>query len=513
MPEHLRALVAVFVICATVLTALRRSFEPLMPEGAFVRRRKTILALIVCAFLAPNFWIYALLACVILLRVRKFEAGSCALFFSLLYLVPPSAADVPGFGLANFLLSLDPPRLLVLVLLVPLLPTALRARRVSGTGLADLLVCAYLVLQMSLSLGRAESFTNGLRNAVYALMDIGLPYFVVSRTLSNWREVRDAVALMCMTGVVLGAIGLFEGLRGWLLFTPMIEHWGPNLGLGNYLERSGVVRATASTGQPIVLGYVLMVSYACFLGVRSQISGARKLMCGLLLLGGLLATVSRGPWLGCAAAVAMYWAAATPARFRLALAASAALLIAFLVLDMRVAPTALKEVDQSTVDYRAQLLSASVTIFHKSPWFGSDSFRRELAEAGLVQGQGIVDIVNSYLEIALSSGLVGLTLFGAAFWSIMICVRAGHAVVRRPEQAAIGPYADGTPIAVEWPSVSEVPRVLISIFAGTIVTIATVSSISFISWTYWAFLGAGVAFARAAAGMRAKLQPLSSPNR
>jgi O-antigen ligase len=57
----------------------------------------------------------------------------------------------------------------------------------------------------------------------------------------------------------------------------------------------------------------------------------------------------------------------------------------------------------------------------QNPWFGSENYKQTPAMQSLVQGQGIIDIVNAYLQVALDKGLVGLALFlgvtVVAMWS------------------------------------------------------------------------------------------------
>lgn len=71
-----------------------------------LRRRNAFLALTACAFLAPGFWFYAVPAVVIVLLTARRETNLPALFFALLFAVPPAAERIQGLGLVNFLFSL-----------------------------------------------------------------------------------------------------------------------------------------------------------------------------------------------------------------------------------------------------------------------------------------------------------------------------------------------------------------------------------------------------------------------
>lgn len=69
-----------------------------------------------------------------------------------------------------------------------------------------------------------------------------------------------------LAAMVLALIGIFEYSRHWLLYSSLIDVMGLNWGMSNYLGRGGSLRASASAGQAIVLGYVISVAigFICF---------------------------------------------------------------------------------------------------------------------------------------------------------------------------------------------------------------------------------------------------------
>lgn len=496
MPEHIRSLVVVLAIATIVFAALRRSLGHLMPARAYQRRRNAFLALTACAFLAPGFWFYALPAAVIVLITARREENVPALFLALLFAVPPAAAPIPGLGLVNFLLQVDHPRLLSLLLLLPLAIALRRKPSAPGTPWPDRLFFAYLLLTAALVLARSASLTNGARGVVYLLIDAFLPYYVMSRALADTEKLKDALAAFCVSGAVLAAIGIFEALKHWLLYRALLDHWSADFGMGNYLLREGVLRAVTTTGQPIVLGYVLMVALGSLLALRSQLRpGLRTTLLFALLLGGLAATLSRGPWLGAAATVFAFWATANASRMRMGLAIAAVAGLA-LLLDMQLPSLSLvRDVDASTVEYRYELLSKSMQVIGEHPWLGSDQYVQRLAANGMLQGEGIVDIVNTYLGVALATGWIGLLLFVALFAVVLL----GLLKAKGRYQAAEA-RAAGTPQAARVPAFgpSLAARALLACVLGIAVTIGTVSSISVIPWVYWAWMGAAVGLMRGA---------------
>jgi O-antigen ligase len=97
----------------------------------------------------------------------------------------------------------------------------------------------------------------------------------------------------------------------------------------------------------------------------------------------------------------------------------------------------------------------------------------------MVQGQGIIDIVNTYIAVALGSGVVGLSLFCGFFLSAAVGVlRAMRGVPDTKSDA----YLLG--------------RVLIATLIGILVMIFTVSSVTIIPTIYWAMAGLCVGYVR-----------------
>ena len=93
----------------------------------------------------------------------------------------------------------------------------------------------------------------------------------------------------------------------------------------------------------------------------------------------------------------------------------------------------------------------------------------------LRQGQGIIDIVNSYIAVALGYGLVGLSLFLGAFISALF-------MLWRVRQR-FGPQDEAGQLAVH----------LMAIVLAVMAVIATVSSITVVPVLYWTLVGLGVA--------------------
>lgn len=489
MPEHLRALVVILVL-ATVVFAFAKTPACALasPPGDFDRRRNLWFGITLVAFLAHNFWIYIIVVAALLLFVLPREPNKLAMFYFLLFAVPPISAEITGLGLIQHFFTIHYIRLLALAVLFPAFLYLRKQPDTEpfGRPLPDKLLAAYLVLNFFLML-TASTFTNTLRHgAFYAFIDVFLPYYVASRSLKNLQGFRDALMAFVVAALVLSATGVFEFARHWLLYAALHDALGVRWNLAHYLMRGETLRAFATTGQPIPFGYVMAVALGLSLYLRKSASNSVIWGLGLVLLMlGLIASLSRGPWVGAAAILLVFVATGPAAGLRLA---TLALLGLIFVPALLISPAGEKiidylpfvgRVDDASITYRQRLLEISIQVIMQNPFFGAFDFMYSPAVQALKQGQGIIDIVNSYLGVGLSSGLVGLSLYAGFFIVVGVGIFRGMRNVgeRNDERYLLG-------------------QVLFSTLVGILVVIFTVSSISVIPVIYWSVAGLGVAYAR-----------------
>jgi O-antigen ligase len=487
MSENHRALIVLLLIGLAV-HALAKDLQAQQMPRAHALRRGLWLALTAGAFALGNFWMFVAIALPLLLWSRGREANAPALFLALLFVAPPVQQDVPGLGLVNFFFALSPPRLFTLVLLLPLFLRAVRQPRAwHGTlpRLADLLFFAYLGVQILL-LARESSVTSAMRTVFYLFVDLVLPYFVFSRALDSLAKLRDAVAALVVAGLVLAAVGVFESSRGWLLYGPLTQSWGAADPLV-YVWRSGLLRAMGSTGHAIALGCVLAICLLLFLPLHARMrTGWQRHALLLLFVAGLFSALSRGPWLGAVAGLLLYLALGErPARNLLSFAASGlgglaiVSMLPFGGFILGLIPF-FGTVDAGNIDYRERLLRNAGELIWRHPLLGSNDYEERLAAMGMVQGQGIVDIVNSYVQVTLESGITGLVLYaGLLAVALFSAMSARRLALRLHQQEA-----------------AEFGRALAAAQLALIVIVGTVSSIGVIPWMVWCLAGLLVGYAR-----------------
>lgn len=487
MPEHLRALIVILVLALITFAFARRPAVGLISPGDFARRRNLWLALTVIAFVSHSFWVYGAAALIILALAQQREPNIPALFFSLLFLFPLASVDIPGLGLVNYFFSLNHLRLLALVILLPAFLSLRQSKGVLpfGRTWADRLLAGYLLLIVLLNL-RDTTLTDAARQAFYMLVDVFLPYYVISRGLRNIARFKEALLCFVLASLLMAVVAIFEYFRHWLLYKAVVDVMGLDWGYGTYLARSGSLRAIASAGHSIPLGFTIAVAFGFYAFLLSSISNSLHRYLGILMLGmGLIVPLSRGPWVGAAVIVTVFIATGKGAVKRLSLLGLAGLLsIPLLALFpggqkiINLLPFS-GSVERGTVDYRERLLENSLIVIQRNPWFGSVDYLKTPEMEALRQGQGIIDIVNTYLGVALSYGLVGLVLFAGFFLAVLRSVRKAQSAARHFDT-----------------ELSVLGRALLATQIGILVMIFTVSSVTIIPIVYWSVAGLGVAYAQ-----------------
>jgi hypothetical protein len=490
MPQHLRALVVILVL-ATVVFAFAKAPACTLASttGDFERRRNLWFGITLAAFLAHNFWIYTIVAAALLLFAVPREPNKLAMFFFLLFALPAIPAHIPGLGVINYFFTIDYIRLLTLAVLLPAFLSLRTQPDIErfGRSIPDKLVVGYIILNLLLQL-TVDTLTSSLRHGVfYAFTDIFLPYYVASRSLKNLQGFRDALMAFVVAALVLSAIGAFEFARHWLLYASVDDALGVPWEYGIYLEReAGSLRAQGTAGQPIPLGYAIAVATGFFLYLRKSVPNLMAWGLGLtLLIAGLIAPVSRGPWVGAAAILLVFVAIGPSAGRRFANLGLLGVLIVPVLLASPAGQTIIDHlpfigtVGERNVTYRQRLAEISIEVIMQNPFFGNFDFIYSPALQELKHGEGIIDIVNTYLGIALASGLVGLSLFSGFFIAVAVRIFKGlrNLADRNDELYLLG-------------------QVLLSTLLGILVILLTVSSISVIPVIYWSVAGLGVAYAR-----------------
>jgi O-antigen ligase len=497
MPVNVTALIYVLAIVVPMFWLAKPIALKFSSERDFNRRRNVWLILTVIGFLSPSFWLFALLAIPLLIAAARKDTNPVALYLLLLAVIPPVSADIPAIGIAH-LFELDNYRLLAFCVLLPLAVRQWRSKQAAaapiGFDALDILLLAYgtltVVLYVPFELNHvllSDSFTNALRRAFLFFIDIYILYFAVSRTCSSRGAIVEALAAFCLACALLAPMAVFEMMKKWSLYMALEAHWSddPLYWWLHTLYRGTELRARVSAGHALVLGYLLAVGFGFWLYLKSRVASARTRVAGVALYwAGLFAAYSRGPWIG-AASIAIVFAALGQRAFSRLLKAGALMAIAFGALlasplgerVIDVLPAMGGSVDAENITYRQRLADRSWELISEHPFFGDQLALQKMGD--LRQGQGIIDIVNTYAGVALHYGLIGLFVF-LAF--ILTAAFRAYGLARRAAQAD--------------PDLALLGTSLIACIVGTLVMIAGCSFIFAYEKMYYVLGGLAAAYAR-----------------
>ena len=507
---NLKALIVVLAIASIVFWLARPLVMPFASAVDFERRRNLWFAVTAAAFLAPTFWVFAAIAAPLIIWGARRDSNPIALYAALLFVIPSIGIDIPVVGI-NRLFDLNILRLLALCILAPLAWRLYReGRRSPARGFqgADLLLLGFGALQVILFVPPDpvtvhnvifhNSPTNVLRTGFLFLLDIYVLYYAVSRFCTNRQVFSEVLATFFLASLILAPIAVFESVRHWLLYAGIGPRWGVPLPVDTYMMRGGALRAQVTAGHAITLGYLFDVALGFWLFLQSRVpSTSAKVLVPVVLGAGLLVTYSRAPWLVAIVIYFAYVALGTRALPRLFKTACAAALVGVTIATsplgyhiVRLVPfLGESAAADNSLQYREALADRSWNLIQQHPFFGDQFIYPEMAD--LRQGEGIIDFVNEYAQVALFYGGVGLALFlGFVFVAIIKVYRVTRDVGRND------------------PELHEMGRALLASMFGTLLLIASDNLLSVSGNVFYALAGLMCAYAhlprRASAGAQAQ---------
>jgi O-antigen ligase len=423
----LKELFVVLVIATVIFRLAKPAADLFITPEDLARRRNVWYLLTIVGLLSPSFWIYVLVAVPTMVIAGRKDSNPNALYLLLLQVVPPIDISVPMFGMGR-LIDINNYLLLSFCVMAPAAVRIMRSKNPPGNQrltTTDFCLLAYGILSSFLYLHTQTlggglypgSVTESLRRAVIFFFDIFIPYYLISRACTNHKAMIDSMASACLGCALLSAIALFESAWHWLLYGEMFNRWTGMIGPNSYVDRGGILRAMASSGHSMALGYMLVVAFGLWLYLWSRVlSGRFRLGTAGLFIGGLLAAYTRGAWVGGGLVYFLFAALRPAALSKLAKAVGAAAVVALVIFIsplgdriIRVIPALGGSVDAYNITYRHRLFERAWEIIQQNPMLGDQAALLQMQD--LRQGQGIIDLVNTYLDILLGNGFVGLALF------------------------------------------------------------------------------------------------------
>ncbi len=452
----LKLLLPTLLVCIVAWFMLRASFAPLLTKAQYHRAWVVLILATLVVFLGHSTVLYVFgIACVAWIGQSMLGGGmrgKLATFMLLIMILPPLTWQVGGLGDINYFLDLTGPRTLVLVLLPGLALRYLSDRtfkREPWVMWIDLLVFGYQAMRILLMVPHS-SVSGLLRLLVVATLDTLLPYYVVSRAIRSPSDLRFLLSHLALGLSLVACIGFAEYLTNRSLYSELQWLYGYKWQLTMTLVRGEHLRVQAATPQPIVLAFEMIFA----LGLWTYLRGAewkRWAVGGVFFVMAccLAFTGSRGPLLcGAIFAIALYGLRKLKTKTFVTL--FLVLLVAAIVAKMIGADQTLinglgilfgsSAEDLSSINYRRELLDTALALLHQSPWLGVPNYAAQMQD--LRQGEGIIDLVNSYVAIALDAGVIGLAIYLAPYCiAFNRLVRVPGITRKTPDEAGTGWFA------------------------------------------------------------------------
>jgi O-antigen ligase len=408
---------------------MRAIFRPLIDDAAF---RKLYAVILICTI--PNFIVISMELFFVMMAVSIWIAqgllggdtrARITVFWIAVILFVPLQMQVAGFGGIRYFLELDHFNVPAIVLLIPaslnLLSNKSKGR--PSTWPLDIAVVAYPLFKVAIVFS-SVSLTASARSLIAMGLHVLIPYFVLTRGIRSWLDLKYLLVHFLGACLFAASVGLLEFAVQRNIYADIQWAYGTSWSLAHTLLRGDLIRVQAMTIQPIIYAAQLILTLGLWWAVGRPVQRSMALarLVDLGIICALIFTLSRGPWLG-----AVFFALTFFALLRLraglvaigllaivtaGIAAKAAGLDASVMTFLKVVFGSTQE-ESGSIEYRSQLLDTAIALVKQSPWTGVPNYSAQMQD--LVQGQGIIDVVNAYVGVALDGGLIGIMCFVAPF--------------------------------------------------------------------------------------------------
>ena len=434
---------------------LRPAFASLFSPVQYKRAWTLLFVVTIISFLSIRPELYVFLLAIAAMAAPRYlgdgDQGKVNAFLLFLLPLPPISYTLGGLEGLNYILRLEHTRVMSLMLFtLPALRLMLRQRRRDEPSLrlVDVAVVAAQFWGIFL-FSRYASLTVLCRMLVESFCDVLIPYYVITRTLRTPSQLREAASYLMLGCVFVASVACVESAVQRNLYAGLQWVYGVRWESTVNLMRGSFLRVEGSTPQPIVLAFVLTFGMALWTWLKGNAPRDKGVYAVYLILGlALVSTWSRGPWLG---AVLMVIALAlqrwlSPRVFGYTVLACVVGGVALkatgsdsIVMSALTALFGSTRDDLSTITYRRELLDATLALIKQSPWLGVPNY--ETALQGFKQGEGLIDLVNTYLVVMINGGVIGLVLFLMPYLLVVAGMLGVQARERATSKAVLGKFA------------------------------------------------------------------------
>lgn len=252
-----------------------------------------------------------------------------------------------------------------------------------------------------------------------------LLYHIAQLVFTNHKALRQFEIFLLVVLGYLGLIAIFflVGAKG-----PIFPGYILDVSIGIHADRARgpFLQAVANGVSLTLLSLIALDSYR-----RGRLRGFLALIFAFAVPAAILATKTRSVWVSFAGAIVFLWVFSSSRRIRQACGslALAGILVASgtCLACLRDASFGERLEERSPVEFRFSMYRAGWEMFQQKPLLGwpADRIQPELARTveGFHQEQFFFH--NSYLEVAVKHGLIGLALY---FWVFLDLFRVGKKI-------------------------------------------------------------------------------------
>lgn len=501
------AVIYISFFALIAIAYLKLAFGEIIPKKEFNLWVISWFVVTYLAFFTYNFLAFIFLSAVFIFIVSKQTEDKLALFLILLFAIPSYKEKV------SVLFTISFARELSLILLFPLLTRLLKTKYTPGLKKfgkigSDKLIILYLGIVVSFYFRGLyapvdpTTFSEGIRYGIYIFLEIFLPYYVASRYIKDFEQLTKIMLAFISICAIVGSIGVIEVAKSWLLYGDLNELLGVQHAIKTYLNRGGMIRASSSLDHSLILGMVMLIAIGFYIYISNLVQSKLLRMAGFaLLILGFLSPLARGAWVGAFIMLIVYFSIGKEKYRNITIIFLAAW---FSIPLLAVIPGGQKvldllpfigTVDKMNVDYRSQLIEQSMLVIKKYPLFGTWDPIAEPEMQSLIQGEGIIDLVNYYIQITLYFGLLGLSALVGFFASVLMPL---YKHVQKFKNQTSLEYICG--------------KSLLALFVGVLMTISTISALNMINTVLFFFAGLIVSYIRVTKNIREESEEEFPPN-
>jgi O-antigen ligase len=486
-PSYIRAYILVVIALTLGYFHIKRMYH----EKVFSKWITLWAIFSTVAFLSGNIWFLILaIAGICLYKIPKIGTVRIQYYLALLPTLPALPYEIPGFFGIRFIFLATYHRLLSIFILLPIfigiykktinVNNYIRNKPGIIGSPADTFMIFYVLWLCLLTL-RDPSLTSSIRGVFIIFIDMLVPYFMVSRCIRSLKEFYFVFAALLFSAVLLSYVGLIEEITRWKFYNRLPKQLGlDSFGVSRYRSRGGFLRITTTASNPISFGYFMVLALGALLYVNTIKKFKRSIFLYTFILFTVILffTASRGAYLSSIVLIItyLYIKKVKYIKVLVGLAGIGALLFMF------INPSSdISSLDKhGTFEYRSRLITNSMVVIQKNLLFGSSDFMKNDSMEEMRQGEDIIDVVNTYLQIILQYGIVGLSLFSSVF---ILNLKGTFNLIRKFRRKGEK-------------QVELLGITIFSMLVATMVMIGTTSSIDIIPIYYWVVLGISSAYIR-----------------